>query len=150
MAGGTTNPEQWPDIEGALRTWLRNDADIQAVVGQRVFFGVPRNSANAFPCIMLTRIGGGQNASEVPLDNPLVQFDIYGQKTSEGGGRQQVTNIALELRKVLLKIRGRTRLNSTVSAFDVRVTSQVYSPLPADDRPRAIVVVTIPCIYDEE
>lgn len=146
--GGTNDPEEWPDVEFALRQWLRADTDLQAFVGQRVFFGVPRNSANAFPLIMLTRIGGGQDSSEVPLDNALMQFDVYGRKTNEGGSRKEVTDIALQLRRSLQKIRGRTRLDDFVSAFDTRVSSQVFSPLPADDRPRILIVATVPAIYD--
>ena len=146
----TANPEDWPDIEGALREWLRADADIQAVVGTRVFFGIPRNSSSAFPCIMITRIGGGQMTGDAPVDNALMQFDVYGELAEEGGGRLQVTTAALALRKTLSKIVGRTRLNSTVVCFDPRVSVQVFSPLPGDDRPRVLITGTFPCIYSAE
>lgn len=144
----TDYPEEWPDIEGALREYLRADPDIQAVVGTRVFFGIPRNSEGVFPCIMITRIGGGQTSGEAPLDQPLMQFDIYGKKSEEsGGGRLACTQAALALRKALSKMKGRTRLNATVVAWDPRVSSQVFSPLPGDDRPRVLMTATIPCIY---
>lgn len=147
----TATPEQWPDIEGALRTYLRADTDLAALISNRVFFGVPRDSTDAFPLVMITRIGGGQTSSEVPLDNALIQFDVYGKKSEEsGGGRKAVTDIALALRKALSTIRGRTRLDSTVVAFGVVVSSQVFSPLPGDDRPRYLMTVTVSSIYSPE
>jgi hypothetical protein len=146
----TNDPEDWPDIEGALRTYLRNDPGINAVVGTRVFFGIPRDSASSFPLIMITRIGGGQFPGDAPLDNPLIQFDVYARKAEEGGGRKECTTAALALRKALSTIRGRTRLDDTVVAFDPRVSVQVFSPLPGDDRPRCLVTATVPCIYSPE
>jgi hypothetical protein len=144
----TITPEDWPDIEGALRNYLRDSLDLAKTdVGSRVFFGVPRDSRNSFPCIALSRIGGGQALGDAPLDNALIQFDVYGLKADDGGGRNAVTVVALALRKALSTIRGRTRLDDSVVAWDPRVSTQVYSPMPADDRPRIILTVTVPCMY---
>lgn len=146
----TDTPEDWPDIEGALRTWLRQDPGLAALIGNRVFFGIPRNSEGAYPCIMITRIGGGQQSSEVPLDNALIQFDVYGEKADKlGGGRKSTTMVALALRKALSRIRGETRLDEEVVAYDPRITSQIFSPLPGDDRPRIMIVAIIPSVVQQ-
>ena len=143
----TTDPEDWPDVEGALRTYLRLNTDIQSVVGSRVFFGVPRNSENAFPCIMLTRIGGGQQGGDAPMDQPMIQFDCYAKTAEEGGGRLQATQVAQALRKALSTIRGRTRLDANTVGWDPRVTGQVFSPLPGDDRPRILLTCVMTAAF---
>jgi len=144
----TSDPEEFADIEGALRTWLRADTDIQAVVDQRVFFGAPRKvtETGTYPMILVTRVGGGDDGAEAPLDRAMIQFDIYGRKADAGGSRLEVTNISTVLRKVLAKIRGRTRLDDHVVAFDTRTTVVLYSPLPGDDRPRVILTAIVPNI----
>jgi hypothetical protein len=81
------------------------------------------------------------------MDMPMIQFDIYGRKADEaGGGRLQVTTGATVLRKVLSKMRGETRLDDDTLAWDPRVTTDLFSPLPGDDRPRKIVMAIIPCM----
>lgn len=143
----TNEPEEWPDIEGAMRDWLRTDPGLTALIDKRVFFGVPRDSEDAFPCIMITRIGGGERSGDAPMDQPMLQLDVYGKKADQpGGGRRTTTLVALELRKALSRMRGRTRLNDDVVGWDARVTTQVYSPLPGDDRPRIMIMCIIPCI----
>lgn len=148
----TSTPEEWPDIEGALRTYLRADTDIDSVFGDRIFFGAPRKTTTAsFPMICITRIGGGQRSGDAPMDMPMVQLDVYGRKADEeSGGRLAVTQGAALLRKVLSKIRGETRLDSTTVAWDPRVATVVFSPLPGDDRPRMMVMVIIPCMKIDE
>ena len=145
----TSDPEEFADVEGALRTWLRADTDIQAAVSNRVFFGAPRKvtetGANStYPMILITRVGGGDDGGEAPIDRAMIQFDIYGRLANQGGSRLEVTAIAATLRKVLGKIRGRTRLDDHTVAYDTRTTVVVYSPLPGDDRPRVILTAIVP------
>lgn len=144
----TTVPEEWPDIEGAIRTWLRADTDFQAFFAQRAFFGVPRKTtSSSFPMVCITRIGGGNQSGEAPMDMPMLQLDVYGQKADDvGGGRLQVTRGVQVLRKVLSKMRGETRLDDDTVAWDPRVSTVVFSPLPGDDRPRMMVMAIIPCM----
>src|SRR5688572_25728630 len=145
-AMSTADPEEWPDIEGALRTWLRADPDIQSFFGQRVFFGAPRHTTTeSFPMIVITRIGGGQRSGDAPMDMPMLQLDVYGRKADEAsGGRLAVTQGSALLRKVLSKMRGETRLDDDTVAWDPRVTTVVFSPLPGDDRPRMMVMRSSP------
>jgi hypothetical protein len=142
----TVSGDDWPDIEGAIRTYLRADADLAAQIGQRVYFSVPRDSTTSFPCVKITRLGGGQDSSQVPLDLALLQFDVYGKTSDEaGGGRGPTTLVLNALRKALSTIQGMTRLNGTVVAWDCDVRTVSYVSMPADDRPRFVVTASIPC-----
>lgn len=137
--------EDWPDVEGAIRTFLRNDPGVAALVGKRVFFSVPKKAE--FPMILVTRIGGGESAGEAPLDLALIQFDIYGKKADEaGGGRAPVAAISSSVKKAISKIRGRVELVPGVTAFNARIASTFYSALPGDDRPRIIITAVIPAM----
>lgn len=147
----TTEGENWPDIEGALRTWLRADAGLVPLIDGRVFFSVPKNAqgvaTDSFPLILITRIGGGESRGEAPLDMALIQFDVMGKlATQAGGGKGTVTTVALALQKAISKIRGRTELVPGVVAFNSRIASSFYSPFPGDDRPRHIITAVIPSI----
>lgn len=152
----TNTPEEWPDIEGAMRQFLRDDPGLQALIGQRVFFSVPRKvtEAGSFPMIIVTRIGGGQGRGDAPQDNPMIQFDVYGRKAdAEGGGKVAMQKVSRALRQALSRLRGETDVTHVVDGvtlatrlFDPRVSTIVYSPLPGDDRPRDIIMAIIPCI----
>ena len=139
--------EDWPDIEGAMRTYLRNDAGVAAIFNGRVFFSVPKKAGTLFPMVLVTRIGGGESAGEAPLDLALLQFDVIGKKPDEvGGGKGPVTLGSLAVKKAISKIRGRLELVPGVTAFNSRIASTFYSPLPGDDRPRIIITAVIPSI----
>jgi hypothetical protein len=150
----TVAGDTWPDVEGALRTYLRADTDLAATVGQRVYFAVPRDSKDGtfeskFPCVKITRLGGGQDPSQVPIDQALVQFDVYGKKSDEPGGGRGPTTIAMNaLRKALSKAQGKTRLDPTTVTWDVDVRSVSFVSLPADDRPRFVLTVMVPCMVE--
>lgn len=132
----------WPDVEGALRTWLREHADIQAVVGRRVFFGVPKSPT--WPLITVQRIGGGQDSSEAPVDLALVQLDVWGSIDPSGNGRKAETTAAVNaLRSVLGSVSNRTALTSAVDVFGIEVVSVVWAPDPEDDRPRYVVTAEV-------
>lgn len=145
---GAVTGDDWPDLEGALRTYLRADANLASLVGNRVFFGVPRGATEeSYPLVMITRTGGGQAPGDAPLDLALIQFDCYGKLSDvAGGGRGPTTRVALAVRKALSTIRGRVELTPGVTVFDPRVVSMFYSPLGADDRPRYILTVQVPAI----
>jgi hypothetical protein len=137
--------DAWPDIEGALRTYLRADPGLATLISSRVYFAIPPDSAGKFPCIKITRVGGGQDPSQAPLDLALIQFDVYGKTSNEeGGGRGPTTLVLNALRKALSTIQGATALDDKVMAWDADVRAVFFSSLPADDRPRFIVTVSVP------
>jgi Protein of unknown function (DUF3168) len=129
----------WPDVEGALRTWLRDDPTMLAVVNRRVFFGVPAQGA-LFPLITISRVGGGENSSEAAIDEAAIQFSVWGQ------ARADCTAAMLALRAALHKIRGRTALTGAVTAYGATINSVVWQPDPADARPRFIVTALVTAI----
>lgn len=130
----------WPDVEGALRTYLRNDTGLAALVDRRVFFGVPQDPTR-FPLVTIQRIGGGQDPSaDVPIDLAVVQVDAWGNPRR----KDEAYGVMAAIRTALEAIRGRTQLDTGVTAFGAEVETVLFAPDPADDRPRysATVLVT--------
>lgn len=139
--------EDWPDIEGAIQTFLRADAGVAALVGNRVFFSSPM--APHYPMVLITRIGGASATGETPLDNTFLQIDCFGRLPEEGaGGKLEATSLLRAVRKALSSIRGRTRLDTNTVGYDARVASVFYSPIRDDNRPRNVVTVTVSAIYE--
>jgi hypothetical protein len=67
-----------PDVEGALRAYLRAESTVSALFGSRVFFGV--DNPSAYPVCTITRIGGGLDGgvAEGLMDVALIQVDVWG------------------------------------------------------------------------
>lgn len=63
------------DVEGAAKAWARAQAEITALVGQRVFLA-PNNAA-PFPQVVVNRAGGGADPGEAPIDGALVTFGCW-------------------------------------------------------------------------
>lgn len=124
--------DDFPDVEEGMRAYLRANAGIQAVVGGRVFFGVPKSSPT-FPLITLSRVGGGDDASEAPIDQAVVMFNCW------GGSKIEALRAANAIRRALRLIRGKTQVATGVFAHGAQVDGVVFSPDPADDRPRYVV-----------
>lgn len=67
-----------PDIEGALRDYLQQSPDMLASpAGARSWLAAKSNAV--FPHVTIIRIGGGEDTSNAPMDQALVQFDVYGR-----------------------------------------------------------------------
>lgn len=140
---------EWPDPEGAIRTYLRGDADVQAIAGMRVFFGVPRKAdEDTFPLVTVQRIGGGQDpTSDAPLDLALLQIDCWGSIDDSGNGRKaEATGLVNAVRSALDRIRERTSAGTT-DIFGVQVAGVTWLPDPADDRPRYSVTAEVIAIH---
>lgn len=128
----------WPDVEGALRTWLRTKTTLG--VGQRVFFGAPDDAKEAdYPMITISRVGGGADGSDAPIDLPLIQFDVWAPLRRK--------DIALEavnaLRGVLSSVRSPTAVTANVVLYGAEVNTVVYLSDPADNRPRYSVTAQV-------
>lgn len=137
-----------PDIEGALRTWLRAQATITAVVGNRVFFGVPKGATEAsFPLITVQLVDASDDASEAPLTQALVQFDVWGSIDESGNGKKaDATAVVNTLRSVFRTVRGRTALTASVAAFGIDTVGIGWSPDPDNDRPRYVVTAEVTAV----
>ena len=141
-------PEAYPDVEGGVRTWLRAQSTITALVGQRVFFGGPKGATEAdFPMIVVQRIGGGNDMSDAPVDDALVQIDCWGKLDASGNGlKAGATALVNTVRSALDDIRTRTQLAPGVDAFGINVDSVIWAPDPSNDRPRYIVTAEVTAI----
>lgn len=125
----------WPDIEGKVRTLLRADPGVTALVGSRVFFGVPREPS-AWPVVTVQRVGGGPDGSQVPADDALIQVDIFGRVDPSGHGdkAQTWTVTAAIIGALEAQDRG---------SWACQVLSVLWLPDPTDDRPRYSLTVRV-------
>lgn len=66
-----------PDIEQLLSAFLRDQAEVTALVGQRVYTALP--TSTTFPAVRLTRFGGAPvRQRPVHLDAADIQLDAFG------------------------------------------------------------------------
>lgn len=140
--------ETFPDVEGGLRTWLRTRPEITALVGHRVFFGVPkRASAASFPLITVQRVGGGDEPGHTPLDIALIQIDCWGELDDSGNGvKSGATALVNAVRTALRAVVTDTRLTTGVIAHGANVESIQWLPDPDNDRPRYSVTAEVTAI----
>lgn len=124
------------DIEGGLRTWLRLQSDITAVVGTRVWFGIPEGAT--FPLIDLQRVGGGPQEGEAPLDDALIQFDCWGA----GKNKAQAWAVTAALLGVLESMTPQ-QLAAGVYGYGVSVESVIFLPDPANSQARYVVTALV-------
>ena len=82
------------DAEGAAKAWARAQADIAAIVAQRVFLGV--NNAAPFPQLVVERAAGGADPGEAPIDGALVTFSCWAASRGAAGALAYVVMSAAE------------------------------------------------------
>lgn len=130
----------WADVEGALRTHLRADAGVVALVGQRVFFGVPKKATEAtFPLVVVQRVGGGSDVSEAPLDVALVQVDCWGSIANGNGLKAGATALVNAVRASLEAV----GTDQTAVLKGANVESVLWLPEVDNDRPRYAVTAVV-------
>lgn len=118
------------DVEGAVRDYLRNQ-DIDDL-GARVYFGVPTGSAT-YPLATVQRVGGGDDVSEAPIDQALIQIDVWGRIDNAGHtDKAQARAVADGVREALRDIRGATELTDTCIAYGAAVEADLWAPDPTD------------------
>jgi Protein of unknown function (DUF3168) len=125
----------WPDCEGSMRDYLRADASLAALVGNRVFFGIPDRVA--FPLVTVTRVSGGDDPSTIPIDRPLLQLDCWGRK----GNKTEAFNVAAAVRDALFAISNTT--SGTALLYGASVIGGVFFPDPETDQPRYVLTVEL-------
>lgn len=136
----------WPDPEGIIRDALRADAGVSAITGARTFFGIPRKADEAtFPLNVVSRVGGSQDRSEVPLDVALVQIDCWGSLNAAGDGlKAQCTAQVNAVRSCLEAMGTVTRVAGT--EIGVNVESVLWLPDPDNARPRYSITAEVAAI----
>ena len=138
--------EQWGDVEGGLRAWLRADTGLQALVVQRVFFGIPRQDP-VFPLVVVARVGGSELlGEETPVDYALLQIECWGSLLENGGSKAQAFAVAQAVQVALSTIRQPTLLTTGVKALSATVQALLWAPDPDTDQPRYLLTVEVPTL----
>lgn len=136
----------WPDVEGATRTWLRNHAAVTAVVGARVFFGIPKKDPT-FPLVTVQRVGGGADPSDAPVDRALIQVDCWGGIDASGNGKKaEATAVVNAVRTALEAVGTDLTAISGVTLHGATVESVLWLPEQGNDRPRYTVTAEVAAI----
>lgn len=125
----------FPDTEDAMKAYLKADSGVAALVGSRVFFGSPKQGAT-LPYIVVSRVGGGDDVSEAPVDNAVLNASCWGRS------KEEAFNVMNAVRRALHSIRRRT-LASGVDLHGAIVDTVLWSPDPQDDTPRYIVTTRV-------
>lgn len=134
----------WPDVEGLVRDHLRADADVTALVGQRVFFGIPKRSTDTtWPLVTVQRFGGGQAPGDAPVDVALVQIDCWGQIGADGNGRKAACTALVNAVRSSLDSMG---IDATATLKGATVESVLWLPEVDNDRPRYSVTAVVTAI----
>lgn len=64
-----------------MRSWLRLNAKIAALVAERVYFGLPEKDRPTLPCIVFYRVGG--NPDDMGQDYPDFIIECWGSNKFE-------------------------------------------------------------------
>ena len=131
----------YPEAEGAVRTWVRslNLSGLSA----RAFFGVPVKNPT-FPLVVLQRVGG-RPVLGVPIDRPLIQFDLLGDAPTDRrppSDKYALSLIATALEGVADSLAAGTLIAPGVVCLGAEVENgPVWSPSPVDGRSRYLLDV---------
>ena len=129
--------ETMPDVEGGVRAFLRADPDVAALVGNRVFFGVP--TSTVFPLVTVSRVGGGDDPSEAAVDLAVLTVQCWGEMRDKAGAYL----LANTVRSALRNVRGRTQFADDCWCHGATVDGLFYSPDPTQDRPRYVLTIRV-------
>ena len=132
--------ETYPDVESAMRTFLRANAGVSALVGNRVFYDIPPETS--YPLIVVSRVGGGDDESEAVVDEAVMRFSVWGNLNA----RAATNAVVAALRSALHGIRGATLIASGVRAYGATVDTVIYAADPETNRPRFIVTARVTAI----
>jgi len=126
-----------PDAERLTANFLRANARIAALVGDRVYTVFPAK-AGAAPLLLLQRVGG-----EPPLSIPLVVDAAQLQMDAYGGPKQAAWELAATARAVLTELEGAARPEGVVSAVRFGALRWVPDETYTTPRPRYVFDVTL-------
>lgn len=138
---------EWPDVEGGVRAYLRADGDVRAALGgsQRVFFGVP--TSPTWPLAVVSRVGGGSDTSDVPIDLALIQVDCWGAITTAGTGDKAGATALVNAVRSALEAMGDHTATPTCRLVGADVESVLWLPDPDNDRPRYALTAEVTALH---
>lgn len=137
----------WPDPEGLTRDHLKADGAVAAIVGTRVFFGIPKRNVEAtFPLITVARAGGGQDpGSDAPLDESLLQIDCWGKLDASGNGLKAACTALVNAVRSSLEAMG-TETRIAGHEVGTNIESVLWLPDPDNNRPRYSITAAVAVI----
>jgi hypothetical protein len=146
--------ETLPDTEGAIRAYLRTATEVtSSAIGTRVFFGVPKpHKETNFPLAVVTRVGGGPDSSDAPIDQAVIQIDVHGTFTEGQYGDKRGCRAAANA--ILRALRFLDNANGAVVAVDgvnvalhgAIVSNDLWLPDTDNDRPRYVITAAVTAI----
>lgn len=134
----------WPDVEGACKTRLRG----RTPVGNRVFFGIPKSADETdYPLIVVTRVGGGADLSDAPVDVALIQFDVWGRLDASGNGDKAGATAVVNTLRAELEAMGTDQpIVAGTQLHGANVESVLWLPDPDNARPRYAVTAEVTAV----
>lgn len=129
------------DAEGAVKAWAKAQTAISAIVGSRVFFEV--NGSAPFPQLVVQRVGGGPLPGEPPIDQALIQFDVWGTQSASGkaDGKASASALAEAVRNAAFFMTAETPMGAAAGLWAEISLGPVWSPDPESGRARYVVDV---------
>lgn len=128
------NEDTLPDVEGAVREYLRQNTRVTDLVGQRVLLGV--DNPSGFPVVSIQRIGGGtQPDGEALLDYALLQLDVWGDVHGKAAAWDATAAVVVALRQDL------SRYNAAGKAL-LHSGHPLSWPFQPDQSERARYIIT--------
>lgn len=138
----TMLPQTFLDAEGAVRTWARAHAGIDAIVDGRVFFGVPeKTTAGSWPMLVLRRVAGAPEPSIPPIDRAVIQFDCWGAPAKSLARKAQAASLAAAVVTAARELTAGTDMGDAVGMGADVDLGPVWLPDPETDQARYVVDV---------
>lgn len=126
-----------PDVERLLSRFLREHADVSALVGDRVYTAFPSQAGDG-PLVLVHRIGGAP-----PFSRPLVFDRADVQIDSYGGGKAVAHELVATVRAALGELEGQPRAEGTVTSVEHGPLRYVPDDTYKPARPRYVADVTV-------
>lgn len=117
----------YPDVEGDVRTWTRALGIFPA---DAVYFGYPTTPGDVFA--VLSRVGGGSDTGNTPLDYPRMSWSIYART------KKQAADASGSLRLAVDSI-GPGLMGVSTYCYGAHVETSFWSPDPTTPLVRYIV-----------
>lgn len=139
---------EYSDVEGGMRDYLRVYGPVVAIVGQRSFFGVPRTPT--WPLVTIGLAGdGSEETSDAPIVHVLLQIDCWGELNADGLGlKAGATALVNAVRSAVERLNHHAFRTDHCLLHGGGVESALWLPDPDNDRPHysvtAEVTATLP------
>lgn len=127
-----------------MRTYLR----AKTPAANRVFFGIPKDANDGtWPLIVVSRVGGGQDGSDAPVDVSLIQLDCWAGFDASGNGRKADAQALVNSARAALESMGTDKpIVAGTQLHGANVESVLWLPDPDNDRPRYVLTAEVTAV----